>query len=373
MRIRDFQLERYFAKYEFSARHLLSPSDCEPVSMSDLLGMASKQDLRRWEELVLGYTESAGLPELRARIAELQGGISADDILCAVPEEGIFLAMNALLEPGDRVIALHPAYQSLYEIARSIGCKVERWPLLNDGEKWRLDLQLLRELLQERTKLVVVNFPHNPTGFQPTQNEFAQILEAAEASGARVFSDEMYRGLESGGADRLPSAAAVSDTAVSLSGLSKTYALPGLRSGWLACRDPEFIAAAQSLKDYTTICAPGPVEALSLIALDNAESLAARSRNIVAGNLELAVDFFLRKRDAGFNLIPPIAGSICLAELNTGESAYDFCEAAVKTANVMVVPSVAFDMDGEFIRLGLGRSSFGKALAALESFIEQRT
>jgi aspartate/methionine/tyrosine aminotransferase len=165
----------------------------------------------------------------------------------------------------------------------------------------------------------------------------------------------------------------MSETAISLSGLSKTYALPGLRSGWLACRNHDFIAAAQSLKDYTTICAPGPVEVLSLIALDNAEDLAERSRNIVTGNLELAIDFFGKQPEAGFSLIPPLAGSICLAHLDTGESAYDFCEAAVKTANVMVVPSAAFDMDGEFIRLGLGRSSFGKALATLESFIEQRT
>jgi aspartate/methionine/tyrosine aminotransferase len=371
MKIRDFQLERYFAKYEFSAGHLLSPSDCEPLAMRELLDMAVDDDLGLWDGLVLGYTESPGHPLLRSRIAAMHERVEPEDVLCAVPEEGVFLAMNALLEPGDRVIALHPAYQSLYEVARAAGCEVDPWPLIRDDGAWALDFETLRALLQKSAELVVVNFPHNPTGFQPSREEYESLLAMVESAGARVFSDEMYRGLEFGEAPRLPSAADFSQTAVSLSGLSKTYALPGLRSGWLACRDREFLSRAQSLKDYTTICGSAPSEILSIIALANSEKLIRRSRDIVRENLAPAEEFFASRRDE-FRFHPPRAGSVCLAELLTGEPAYDFCEAAVTQNNVMVVPSQAFDMEGEFIRLGLGRKSFPKALSILGEFLNER-
>lgn len=368
MRIRDFQLERYFAKYEFSARRLLSASDCEALGMRELLEMASEKDRARWDDLMLGYTESAGHPELRNRIAAIYEKAEPDDVLCAAPEEGVFLAMNTLLSPGDRVIALHPAYQSLYEVARGVGCVVEPWPIVLDGGAWRLDLEVLEKALARKTKLVVVNFPHNPTGFQPAPDEFRAVLEMAGSAGARVFSDEMYRGLEFGDAPALPPAADLSETAVSLSGLSKTYGLPGLRSGWLACRDSGFIGRAQSFKDYTSICGSAPSEILAMIALENSEAIAERSRAIVRANLETAEEFFSVHADS-FSLIPPLAGSICLAELTTGDSAYDFCEAAVLEKSVMVVPSRMFDMEGEFIRLGLGRKSFPRALDALNEFM----
>lgn len=369
MRIRDFQLERYFAKYEFLARHLLSSSDCEPIAMRELVGMASQEDRGRWDKLVLGYTESQGHPELRARIAAMYDNAWPGDVLCAVPEEGIFLAMNALLEPGDRVIAVQPAYQSLYELARTIGCVVERWPLMLENNTWRLDLDGLERLLKEPARLVVLNFPHNPNGFQPAPDEFGAVMDLAARAGARVFSDEMYRGLEFGAAERLPCAADISDTAVSLSGLSKAYGLPGLRCGWLVCRDREFLARAQALKDYTTICGSAPSEVLAMIALENRENLAERSRSIIRRNIETARKFF-EGRAERFKFIPPLAGSVCLAELVACGPAYDFCEAAVRGENVMALSSRAFDMDGEFIRLGLGRESFGRALEALGRFLE---
>ena len=127
MKISTFDLERYFAKYEFSARYLLSCSDCEPLLMSELLQMADRETRQLWENLKLGYTETYGHPLLRKTIAEIYQGTNPENVLGVVPEEGIFLVMNALLEPGDHVICTFPGYQSLYEIARSIGCKVSAW------------------------------------------------------------------------------------------------------------------------------------------------------------------------------------------------------------------------------------------------------
>lgn len=128
-----FKLERYFARYEFKVQYLLSASDCESLGLRELLALADLDSLARWEQLRLGYTESQGLPALRAEVARLYQTLTPDDVLILTPEEGIFIAMHTLLEPGDHVIAIAPAYQSLSEIARSLGCTVTPWTIAPQG------------------------------------------------------------------------------------------------------------------------------------------------------------------------------------------------------------------------------------------------
>src|SRR5258706_8331817 len=125
----EFKLERFFGEWEFRARYLLSPSDCESLSVAELLALADDDGARRWRELRLGYTESQGDPALRAAIAHGYTATSAEQVVVAVPEEAIFVAMQALLAPGQHVITVHPAYQSLYEVARAIGCDVSPWAI----------------------------------------------------------------------------------------------------------------------------------------------------------------------------------------------------------------------------------------------------
>ena len=129
MQITDFKLERYFAEHEFKVRYLLSASDCEALALDELLGMADARTLALWHGLKLSYTESQGHPQLRSEVAGLYQAVRPEDVLIAAPEELIFIAMNALLRPGDHVIATFPGYQSLYAIAEALGCSVTRWPL----------------------------------------------------------------------------------------------------------------------------------------------------------------------------------------------------------------------------------------------------
>ena len=146
MSIAPFKLERYFALYEFKVKYLLSPSDCESLSMAELLQMAAPATLELWQDLLLGYTESQGHPLLRDEIAKLYRHIPPENVLIAAPEEAIFIAMQTLLRPGDQVVALAPAYQSLHEIARSIGCEVTGW-MVEPGidNTWHLDIKLQGE------------------------------------------------------------------------------------------------------------------------------------------------------------------------------------------------------------------------------------
>jgi aspartate/methionine/tyrosine aminotransferase len=365
--LRTFALERYFARWEFRAPHLLSPSDCESMTVGELLALTGTPP-SALSDLRLGYTESQGDPMLRAQIATLYPGLGAADVLVTnAPEEAIFLAMHALLEPGDRVVVETPCYQSLAEIARHLGCDVHAWPLVETDAGWRMDLDALDSLLAPRTKLLVLNAPHNPTGHLPASDEIDRVVALAEARGVRIFSDEMYRGLERDASQRLAPLAARTPLAVSLCGMSKAFGLPGLRIGWLALRDRALLERLLALKDYTTICSSAPGELLARVALEHAETLIGRSLGIVRSNLEIAREF--AARTGVFAWREPVAGSVAFVRLAEGRSAQAFCDDAVQAAGVMIAPSTTFDFGDAHVRLGLGRKTFAAALAALEAHV----
>lgn len=258
MRFGDFKLERYFGEWEFSARILLGSSDPESMRLPELLALADADGRRRFEELWLGYTESAGLPALREAVAGRYAACQPGDILVfSAPEEAIFHVAAAVLEPRDHMVGITPAYQSSYEIPRALGAEVTLVPLRED-RGWALDLDELAARLTSRTKLIYVNFPHNPTGAMISPAGQRRLAELADSCGAWLFSDEVYRGLEFDPADRLPAAADLYPRAVSLGGLSKAYGLPGVRLGWTACRDAGLNQRLLEAKDFTTICAAAP-------------------------------------------------------------------------------------------------------------------
>ena len=283
--IAPFKLERFFARYEFNVQYLLSSSDCESLSLQELLAMAAPESRGLWDRLSLGYTESAGHPLLRATAAGLYQHVEPEGIVIAAPEEAIFVFMHTLLAAGDEVVVVSPAYQSLYEIPRSLGCKVVPWPVEHTENGWQVDLQRLADSLSERTRLIVLNFPHNPTGHLITQAEQQAIVELARERGIYVFSDEMYRLLETDPAFRLPAMCDLYERGVSLSGLSKAFSLPGLRIGWLATQNITLPERWLAYKDYTTICNSAPGEILGIIALQNQEQIVRRNLEIIARNV----------------------------------------------------------------------------------------
>ena len=180
---KPFALERYFAQYEFEAPYLISSSDCETLSVAELMALAD-QPMDALGELRLGYTESPGAPSLRAAISALYGGqVSADDVLITVPEEGIFLTMWALLSPGDAVIVQTPCYQSLMELARHRGAEVNPWPLRETSDGWQANLDHFADLITPQTKLIVINTPHNPTGYQFSRSELDAMIALAQKWG----------------------------------------------------------------------------------------------------------------------------------------------------------------------------------------------
>ena len=370
MKIDSFKLERYFAAYEFKVRYLFSPSDCESVAMKHLLSLADPEMRSKWDALALGYTDSAGHPMLRAEVAHLYNHIHSDCILVAAPEEAILIAMHALLSPGDHVIVTFPGYQSLYEIARSLGCNVTPWTLSASTDGWRLDLQFLADHITSRTRMLVINFPHNPTGYLPSRENFDAIMDIARRHNVYVLSDEMYRLLEYDSELRLPSACDIYEHAITLSGLSKNLGLPGLRIGWLATRDSSIVPEFMKIKDYTTICSSAPSEILAIIALRAREFLLARNLGIVRENLAAADRFFERFAHM-FRWLRPRAGSVAFPEIISGIRVDRFCRELLDREGVMVVPGSIFEFAGDHFRVGLGRKSFTDVLERVEAYVSR--
>ncbi|MBI4424335.1 MAG: aminotransferase class I/II-fold pyridoxal phosphate-dependent enzyme [Elusimicrobia bacterium] len=371
MRLKPFALERYFARHEFSTPLLLGSSDCEPLGLSELLALADAETASLWSSLRLGYTESQGAPALRREIAATYADVDAEQVLTVVPEEGIFLALHALLEPDDHVVCTYPGYQSLYEVARSIGCPVDRWMPVETEEGWRFDVAGLERVLERRTKLVVVNFPHNPTGALPSVDEFSRVAQLCRQAGARLFSDELYRGLEQDPRARLPSACEVSESAVALGGLSKAYGLAGLRLGWLVARDDRVRRRLCELKDYTTICGSAPSEVLALIALRARAVIVESHRARLAAHLRLLDDFFYARRSL-FRWLRPLAGSVCFPGLAGGVDADALCREAARDAGVLLVPSTVYGLERPYLRVGFGRANLPEALSRFGDFLARR-
>ncbi len=370
MKIEPFELERYFAKYEFSVRYLLSASDCEALSMSALLQMMDPESGQLWDELKLAYTESAGHPLLREAIAEIYANISPEDTLVAAPEEGIFLFMQALLKSGDHVVCAFPAYQSLYEIARSIGCDVSNWEA-DEDRGWRFDVDRLETLLRPETKLVVVNFPHNPTGYIAERNDYDAVLDLVRQRGAYLLSDEMYRFLEFDPDAALPPACELYDRAFSLCGLSKAFGLPGLRIGWIASQNQEILTRMAGLKDYTTICASAPSEILAITALRNKEKIVARQLDRLKRNLAVLDEFFAEYDDC-FSWNRPAGSSVCFPRLLTQKGAAEICDHLVRSAGIMLVPAGTFHFGDRHVRIGFGRENLPEVIERFSDYLSEQ-
>ncbi len=370
MTIAPFELERYFALYEFKLKYLLSPSDCESLSMAELLALAAPASLELWQGLRLSYTESQGHPLLRDEVAKLYQHISPENVIIAAPEEAIFIAMQTLLRPGDQVVAIAPAYQSLHEIARSIGCEVADWKLEPgpDGT-WQLDLDQLEASLTGRTRMLVINFPHNPTGYTLSRSAQEAVIRLARRHGVYLFSDEMYRLLEYEPATRLPAVCDLYEKGISLSGLSKSFALPGLRIGWLATQESTLMESWLAFKDYTTICNSAPGEILGIIALQNKERIIRRNLAFIQDNIARAEEFF-GKHKQQFAWFAPKAGSVAFPEWLGDGPVERFCQEVLEQQGVMIVPGSLFGASGNHFRIGLGRKNLPEALALLGDYLK---
>ena len=364
-----FETEHFFAEFEFRSEHLLSASDCETVDVAELLRLAGRS-LEELGRCKLGYGESEGEPALRHALAARHDGVRADDVLVlGAPVEGIDLAMRTLLGPDDRVAVVTPCYDALRNAAAHVAGELIEIPLRPTPESWELRREDWHAALDRKPTLVVVNFPHNPTGYSPDESLLRRLVEDCERAGAWLFCDEMYRGLEFREGRPLPSAAELGTRTIVLSGLSKAHGLPGLRIGWCIVRDRALFQRLLNTKFYTSICPPGPTQWLALAALEAEPTLLDRSCRQVRENVERADAFFADRREA-YEWRPPRAGSVALVRRRDGD-ATDWCFELARTDGVVLLPGSCLGAPRDTFRLGLGRRHFAPGLTAFAAATER--
>jgi aspartate/methionine/tyrosine aminotransferase len=290
-------------------------------------------------------------------------------LVFAGAEEAIFCLLSTSLQEGNHAIVTWPGYQSLYEVARAAGAQVSLHAL-REEEGWALDVDRLVRSFRPETRMVVVNAPHNPTGMLPTEAEWRRLASECAAAGVRLVADEVYRFLEHDGTETLPAGADLDEQAVSIGVMSKSFAMAGLRIGWLASRDRAVLDRCTRMKDYTTICSSAPSEILALIGLRARDRVLGRSLRIVSNNLDLLDDFF-RRRSAWFSWVRPRAGSIGFPRLLATTPIDEFAAGLVEAEGVLLLPGSQFGHPGNHFRIGFGRENLPEALARLEAYAER--
>lgn len=368
----DFRLEKHFSQWEFKARHHLTASDAEAMSMRDLLAMATPEDRERFENLWLGYTETFGAPDLRAVIADTYANQSAANVLCfAGASEGIFAANQVLLDRDSHAIVVTPNYQSHETLPVAI-CEATGVPL-DPEDNWSLDIDRVAAAIRPNTRLVTINFPHNPTGAILPLDRYHALIDLCRTHGIYILHDEIFNGLGPTGTQHLPFVADIYERGLSLNVMSKSYGLPGLRIGWIACQDKEVLSKMERLKHYLSICNSGPSERLAMIALKNKDRILARNCAIVDENLCKWDAFFARHPDR-FDWTRPDGSCMAFPRYKGAEGVEAYCQRLIEESGVLFLPSTIYSSDlgptpTDRFRLGCGRTGLDAGLEALEAHL----
>jgi aspartate/methionine/tyrosine aminotransferase len=369
MNLPPFQLEEFWKKYEFTSPYLLCCSDAESWNLHEILALADSESRELWESLSLGYTESPGRPILRKEIAGLYSSIKSDQVLTfAGAEEGIYCLMRTLIQRGDHVIMIDPCYQSLGTLPQSFGADVSRVALRFENN-WKLELEEVEKVWRPDTKLLILNYPHNPTGTLLEKEVFEGLIALARTSGAYVFCDEVYRYMEIDEAKRLPSIADSYEKGIALNVMTKAFGLAGLRIGWISTQDSGVLHNAGSYKLYTSICNSAPSEILAIIALRSKEILLERNRKIILENMSI-LDSFIERNKTALAWAAPESGTMTVLQLLLPVSVEKFCEELVEKTGVLIMPGSVFDLSGNFFRIGFGKKNMRQILSRFEQFLQ---
>ncbi|MBM17852.1 MAG: aminotransferase [Epsilonproteobacteria bacterium] len=370
MNLNKFLLEDYYEQHEFKTQYMLSSSDPETWSLQNLLDMATQKQLQLWNNQTFGYTEVRGLPLLRETIVkQLYPQFLPDNVLCfAGAEEGIFCSLLTLCSAQDHVIVVTPCYQSLKEIPQFVGCAVTE-VALEEKSNWNIDIDSIAAAIKPNTKVVVINFPHNPTGQIISQQELQELVLLLKKHDIWLFSDEVYRLLSHQSLTWADPAAVLYDKAISLGVMSKAYGLPGLRIGWIACQDKTILQQITQAKHYTSLCSSGPAEILAAIALDNQKLLLNRNRKILSKNIAI-LDMFFSKYSDCFSWVRPQAGCTGFVRYKGKLPIESLCQQVREQQGVLLLPSSVYDVQESYFRIGFGRSNMQEALQRFEHFLQ---
>ena len=350
MKIAPFGVEMWMNAYETRCRYNLAETCVESLTLAELVDIAGVRDSFR-EHLLgmhLTYGAIAGSDRLRTAVAGLYAGQSPANVSITHGAIGAnSLVHQTLVEPGDHVVAIVPNYQQHYSIPESIGARVDRLPLQEEHD-FRPDLDRLSDLVGDRTRLIALSNPNNPTGALLDGEMLERIAQIARSVGAYVLADEVYRGLEQQDSGTTVSIADAYERGISTGSMSKAFSLAGLRLGWIVAPE-DVIASVAVHRDYNTISVGMVDDYFASVALEAKEAILARSRGIVRGNLEV-LDRWVRAQPH-VTYVRPAAGTTALLKYDLDVGSWDLCVDLLERTGVLLTPGSAFDLEGH-VRIG---------------------
>lgn len=366
-----FALGDFIARAAPWTRYDLSASESAPIALDELLALAEPEDVVRWRGLGLGYAAPWGAEWLRETIALAYRGLVLDDVVCcAGAQEAVTCVMQALLRPGDHAIVVVPIYQpserAVTQLSPTTGIA------LDARSGWRLDLDRVVAAIRPDTRMILTNFPNSPTGAALDATAQAALVALCRRHGIWLVNDEVYR-LTADPATIAPPVASVYERGVSINAVSKGLGLPGLRVGWVACRDRALLAEVLLVKSRLSSCLAAPSEVLAQIALRASSRLLCRNRALARRNQGLLRDF-LAMYPNRFTAPEPANEAFALPRYLGAEGAEAFASQLLREAGVLVLPSSLWatplaPVAGDYLRFGLGRHDIAAALAAIEAHI----
>ena len=354
MKFPSFDLERIQSIYENSVEINLTESGIEPLSLKELM---NPKELEELLNLPLGYGYTQGTPLLRQRISNLYEGADENNVLVTSgSSEAIFLSAVLTVSKGDRVVMMTPNYLSFNGVAEALGAEVDYVPLLKK-EKWEWDLDCLDEAVSDKTKVISVCNPNNPTGSVLNLEQMLKIVEIAGRVGAYLLVDEVYIGSELG-SNHTKSFLGMYEKTIVTSGLSKSYAHPGLRIGWIIS-GKRFVEEAWAIKDYTTIASSSLSQhiATKVLEPETITKLRSRTKVLLNKNLETFSKWILPYSNH-LSFLKPEAGGFAFVEYDMDINSTDLVHDLRKNEGVFIVPGDSFGMD-RYFRIGLGHESIG--------------
>src|SRR5215510_2772779 len=344
-------------RHETHVQYDIAESGILPLTTNDLLDFEPVErraaTLEKLLALPLGYSEARGTEALRGQLAATYSRGDAEHVLVTTGAiEANFLLFNVLLDAGDHVIAPYPAYQQLYSVPRAIGCDVSLWHV-GPETGYRYDINALEKLVTPKTRVIVVNTPHNPTGAMMPPADAERVYAIAESVGATVIGDEAYRWLAVPNGE--PFARPMFDLGprgVSVGTLSKPFGLPGLRIGWIMA-PPDLVQKCWSMRDYITL-SPGKLnDALAVLAMTHRDQIIARNRRIIEANLATA-GAWMAARSSWMSWTPPRGGLLALLKYNLPIDSLTLADRLATEHSVMLAPGSAFGYE-HHLRLGIGQ------------------
>ncbi len=358
-----FEMERMMSKWENVVAYNLSESGVHPVTLRELLDdPAAVEELLNTE---LDYPQANGIVELRERIAALYPGATPEHVLVTVGcAEANFITLQTLLTAGDEMVVMLPNYMQIWGLGHNFGLRVRTFHL-REERGWAPDLDQLHEAVTERTRLIAVCNPNNPTGYILTGEEMDAIVAAAGRVGAWLLADEVYSGAERLTDTQTPSFWGRYDKVLAMNSLSKAYGLPGLRLGWVV-GPADVVDEIWARHEYTTISATMLANRLAAVALSPQvrPRLIQRARDYIRRGFPI-LDGWLESHEGIFALVPPQAAAIAFVRYHLDVNSTELVERLIHEKSVLIVPGdhfgldhclrVSFGLPPDYLRAGLDR------------------